>query len=50
MRAQDRADEVWRVISLTSGDILHMPEIGIEIPVAQFYDGVAFPDEGEANA
>lgn len=42
--------EVWRVAALTNDDTLHMPEIGIEIPVADFYDGMAFPEEGEASA
>jgi Uma2 family endonuclease len=46
---RERSDEIWRVVTLTSGDILHMPEIGIEIPVAEFYEGVAFDDEVAGN-
>jgi Uma2 family endonuclease len=42
-------DEVWRVTTLTTDDIVHMPEIDIEIPTAEFYDGVSFPDEGAAS-
>ena len=38
-------DEAWRATTLTADDILRMPEIGIEIPVAEFYDEVSFPDE-----
>jgi len=43
------SDEVWRTTVLTNDDILRMPEIGIEIPVAEFYEDVTFPDEGEAS-
>ena len=42
-------DEVWRTTVLTNDDILRVPEIGIEIPVAEFYEDVTFPDEGEAS-
>jgi hypothetical protein len=36
-------DEPWRESFLSlRGDILHLPEIGIEIPVAEFYEDVAF--------
>ena len=35
----------WRVATLTGDDVLRMPEIGIEVPVAEFYDEVSFPDE-----
>jgi Uma2 family endonuclease len=36
--------EVFSVVALTDGDMLHLPEIGIELPVAEFYDSVAFDD------
>jgi Uma2 family endonuclease len=42
---RDRPDEPWRVTTLTSDDILRMPEIGIEVPVDELYTGVSFPDE-----
>ena len=42
-------DEAWRTTVLTNGDILLMPEIGIEIPVAEFYDGITFPENSEAS-
>lgn len=48
--ARERPDEVWRVTTLTDGDFLRMPEIGIEIPVAEFYEHVSFPEEGEVSA
>lgn len=35
-------DETWRTAVLTADDVLHMPEIGIEIPVAEIYDGIEF--------
>ena len=30
---------------LTAADTLRMPEIGIDIPMAEFYDGIEFPEE-----
>ncbi len=38
-------DEAWRATILTADDVLRMPEIDSEIPVAELYDGVSFPDE-----
>ncbi len=38
-------DEVWKTTVLTADDILRMPEIGIEIPVAEIYEGIDFPDQ-----
>jgi Uma2 family endonuclease len=35
--------EYWTARPLTAEDTLVMPEIGIEIPVAEFYEDVAFP-------
>jgi Uma2 family endonuclease len=34
-----KSDDPWIATALTDGDILHMPEIGIEIPVVEFYEG-----------
>jgi Uma2 family endonuclease len=42
-------DEAWRATTLTADDIVRMPEIDIEVPVAEFYDGVSFPDEAAAG-
>ena len=44
-----QANETWRVTTLTNDDTLRMPEIGIEIPVVEFYDGISFPDEAAAS-
>lgn len=43
-------DEAWRTTVLTSGDILRMPEIGIEISVTELYEDITFPEEGTARA
>jgi Uma2 family endonuclease len=32
-------DDPWIATALTDGDTLRMPEIGIEIPIAEFYEG-----------
>ena len=43
-------DQKWTVTTLmTVDDILPLPEIGIEIPVAELYEGVDFPSR-EADA
>jgi Uma2 family endonuclease len=42
-------NEVWKTTVLTGEDILRMPEIGIEIPVAEIYEGIEFPDQDEAS-
>jgi Uma2 family endonuclease len=41
----DRAEETWRASTLTNDDTLRMPEISIEIPVAEIYEGIEFPQE-----
>ena len=43
-----RADEPWTTTTLVEGSTLSLPEIGIELPLADLYDGVTF-DDGEAN-
>ncbi len=40
-------EEVWRTTTLVEDGVLRMPEIGIEIPVAEVYDGLQFPDDDE---
>ncbi len=42
-------DEVWRTTVLTSEDTLRMPEIGIEIPVAEIYEDISFSDQDEVS-
>jgi Uma2 family endonuclease len=34
-----RDGDPWIATALTDGDTLRMPEIGIEIPIAEFYEG-----------
>ena len=43
-------DEAWRTTVLTSGDVIRMPEIGIEVPVTEFYESMSFPEDDEAIA
>jgi Uma2 family endonuclease len=42
-------DDPWIATALTNGDILHMPEIGIEIPIAEFYEGTDLMDSRDAG-
>ena len=42
-------DENWRTTVLTSGEILRMSELDIEIPVAEFYEDISFPDEATVS-
>ncbi len=35
-------DERWRVQTLVAGDVLALPEIGVEIPVDSLYARVTF--------
>lgn len=35
-------EEDWTATALNGDDILHIPEIGIEIPVPELYEGVDF--------
>src|SRR5271165_7534006 len=37
-----RAQDGWSVLVLKDDDILDMPEIGLEIPLAEFYEGLDF--------
>jgi Uma2 family endonuclease len=38
-------DQLWQTSVLTNEDILRMPEIGVEIPVAEIYESIEFSDE-----
>jgi Uma2 family endonuclease len=40
-----RADgaQPWTAAALADGDVLAIPEVGVEIPVAEFYDNVDLP-------
>jgi len=39
---RNAADADWIAIPLAAEDILRMPEIGIEVPVAELYEDVEF--------
>jgi len=41
--ARDGADDPWTATTLTADETLQMPEIGIEIPVFEFYEGTDVP-------
>lgn len=39
-------DEAWRLIVLmTSAEVLGLPEIGIDVPVAELYEDITFPED-----
>jgi len=42
------SDQIWQTTVLTGEDILRLPEVGIEIPVAEIYDGIEFEDLPES--
>ncbi len=47
----ERADgaDAWTSFALTGADVLRIPEVGIELPVAAFYEGVDIATaEGQA--
>lgn len=45
----ERRGDAWAVRALTEEDALLMPEIGVEIPVAEFYEGVEMPGGGDGE-
>jgi Uma2 family endonuclease len=38
----------WQTTVLTEEETLRLPEIGIEVPVREIYEGIAFPAQDEA--
>ena len=38
----ERVDDVWVGHNLDRDAIIRMPEIGIEVPLVEFYDGIDF--------
>jgi Uma2 family endonuclease len=42
------AGQRWTVTSVMAGDLLSLPEIGIEIPAAELYEGVDIPTSDSA--
>lgn len=47
---RDSGDVDWTASALTVEDTLRMPEIGIEIPVAEFYRGVDLPETAQEES
>jgi hypothetical protein len=43
----ERAGDDWVGHAFGLDTILRMPEIGVEVPVAEFYEGIGFSVEGE---
>ena len=39
-----RAQDGWSALILKDDDTLEMPEIGLAIPLAEFYEGLTFED------
>jgi len=46
--ARTGPDQEWTAIALTAGDVLAIPEAGIEAPVDEFYRGVSFDEDAPA--
>jgi Uma2 family endonuclease len=45
--ARANGDDDWTATALAADDILRMPEIGIEVPVAELYEGVDLLQEDD---
>lgn len=45
---RNAADADWLAVPLTAEETLHVPEIGIEIPVVELYEDVEFPSAEDA--
>ena len=45
MHHRQTADAEWTVTPLVAGKTLMLPEIGIEVPLAEFYEDTGLPDE-----
>jgi Uma2 family endonuclease len=53
VNSRSNGDDPWTATPLTQGEVLRMPEIGIEIPVAEFYEDTGLadpPDEHREGA
>jgi Uma2 family endonuclease len=46
----ERIGDDWRGRLLAADSLLRMPEIGIEVPIAEFYEGVEFAAEDQDEA
>jgi Uma2 family endonuclease len=47
--ARTNADQDWTATALTADDTLRLPELRVEIPVAEFYEGVDLPAEPDED-
>jgi Uma2 family endonuclease len=43
-------NSAWLISTLTEGYILQIPEVGIEIPIVELYEGVTFAEEEAATS
>ena len=53
VHSRSAGDAPWTTIALTQGDVLRIPEIGVEIPVTEFYeetDLLIAPGDGTGEA
>jgi Uma2 family endonuclease len=41
----ERSGDDWTGRLLSADSVLRMPEIGLEVPMVEFFEGVAFPEE-----
>jgi Uma2 family endonuclease len=46
---RDSAGDAWTVRTLTRDEVLSLPEVGIEVPVSEIYEDVAFEDAPPAD-
>ena len=44
-----RSSELWTHDILIADSMLFLPEIGVELPLAELYEGIAFEEEREAD-
>jgi Uma2 family endonuclease len=49
VRMFERVGNEWKESPLAADAILRMPEIGIEVPMSEFYEGVTFDPDEEAD-
>jgi Uma2 family endonuclease len=45
VHARANGGDPWTTTALTGGEVLAMPEIGIDVPVAEFYEGTDLAEE-----
>jgi len=47
---RQEAGQRWTVTTIMADDLLHLPEIGVEISVAEIYENVDFPPAGSETS